>query len=283
MVEAANTLRANRAIAMCWNLAHFFVADSQARFRLVPRIVKEPRFWRNYFYRISVIRVSFLASLLPQPVCVMCVHLWAHVLGSPQDSYRLMGESSKTPLATRTGVHMCLWLMLACHHAHVACCTESSAPLAAVLPVAAQPPPSSGAPPADEEAPVPSAQSEQPLGPPAVLSSAGSEDAFVMVEDDPDAFESALEAALNDTDGGLNAAMPGDGEGDLGELTTVSCNCCYCLLAYVMLCLACPNSNLPCNVMPSWCRRRTAAAHRSRAGADGLIAVNTCVFLWNSF
>ena len=47
------------------------------------------------------------------------------------------------------------------------------------------------------------------------LSSAASDDAFVMVED-PDAFESALEAALNDTDGG---GLPGSiaaGEGDLG-------------------------------------------------------------------
>ena len=39
------------------------VACWQARFKLVPRTVDEERFWRNYFYRVSVIRVSAAVAL----------------------------------------------------------------------------------------------------------------------------------------------------------------------------------------------------------------------------
>ena len=143
-----------------------------------------------------------------------------------------------------------------------------------MLPVTALPPPSA-APSADEEASVSTAQSDQPVGPPAMLSSAGSEDAFVMVEDDPDAFESALEAALNDTDGGLNAAMPGDGEGDIGEWIDMDCaSATFLFLAHVTSCGACPQSF-------GWpCRRRATAAHRSGARTDGLTAVNAKMYFY---
>jgi hypothetical protein len=46
--------------------AHVSRRITQARFKLVPRVVDEERFWRNYFYRVSVIRVRASSAAVAQ-------------------------------------------------------------------------------------------------------------------------------------------------------------------------------------------------------------------------
>lgn len=38
---------------------HLLCLSADARYALVPKVVKEDEFWRNYFYRVNLIKESF--------------------------------------------------------------------------------------------------------------------------------------------------------------------------------------------------------------------------------
>ena len=47
---------------MIWLCSELNIDCSVCRYELVPKVIKEDEFWRNYFYRVSLIKQSFELS-----------------------------------------------------------------------------------------------------------------------------------------------------------------------------------------------------------------------------
>jgi hypothetical protein len=235
-----NKVRA-RQTACC---AHRPVCDAcgahwlQARFKLVPRAVTEERFWRNYFYRVSVIRVRCRA---PDARCVdSCAHGGATMVALPACPWALTPPPPLTTTTTTTCViSRSAWVV---HLTTVALsCVPSQDSYRMMLetagprggPSAAPSLPSAAdsgdggdggvaAPVAAAAAATPRAVADSDggvagggAGAATASADAAADSALDRVAgaDDSDVFASALEAALNDAEVDLNAAVDDTDDG----------------------------------------------------------------------